>query len=116
MRDHLCLVEGDYCYQIAWYLAEEQDYGAFLGDAPTAQTEPDRANEPEEWECWKADRIARDDPNAHRDSLGRLYWYEKSHAQAVLSKIKTAFKVKRPLADWEKKALDAGWRPPKGWS
>lgn len=117
MRDHLCVTEeGNYCFYLAWYLADEQDFGARVGEGPVDYTkEPDRANNPDEWECWTANRIAREDPDHEKDAIG-FFWDSKSGAQRVLTKIKAAFKAKRPLADWEKKALDAGWRPPKGWS
>lgn len=111
-KDYLDLVEApDGKYFLVWYLLEEQEYGAYLGDLPKQRKkEPDRACDPDGWECWMADKIAREDPNVVED--GVLYWECKSHARSVLSKIKAAFLMKRPLADWEKKALEMGWKPP----
>lgn len=116
MKDHLVIDDfRDYQYRIVWFLEEEQEYGAYVGEGSIRLAEPDRAKEPDEWEVWTAYRIAWEDENHNQDEIG-FYWESKSKAQRVLAKIKAAFKAKRPLADWEKKALDAGWTPPKGWS
>lgn len=115
MKDHLTVAEGRYNYHLAWYLADEEDIGAYVGESHLVGKEPDRASQPDEWEVWTANRIAREDPDHDEDEMG-FYWESKAAAQRVLTKINLALKAKRPLFDWEQKALDAGWKPPKGWN
>lgn len=115
MKDHLVVHQaGDGYFYIAWYLAEEQDFGAYVGEGPLGTKEPDRLSERDEWECWTADKIAREDPDHIDEDMGYC-WETAAAAKRVLAQINLAFKAPRPLHDWEKKALEAGWKPPKGW-
>jgi len=67
----------------------------------------------EDWEYWAANKAARD-IKPKRDN--RAFWWEtKSEVVAALATIKLALKQERPLPDWAKQALAAGWKAPKAW-
>lgn len=114
MKDHLTIADlGDGVYHIAWYLVEDQDFGAYVGETDRyGEDEPNRSKEPENWECWMADKVAAEDPYHLDDHIG-FYWESASAAKKVITRINAAFKGERPLEAWEIKALDAGWKPPK---
>jgi hypothetical protein len=103
--------------RLSWWFQEEGDFGANVGDHP-GRLHEDGAAEPsrevrEDWECWIADSIAGKS-GAERDSDG-FYWETASAARKVLKQIKLASKVEATMPEWALKALDAGWKPPKGW-
>lgn len=113
MKDHLTVADrGDGVYHIAWYIAEDQDFGAYVGERGYDAEEPNRSEEPEDWECWMANHVAEADPHHQEDDMG-YYWESASAAKKVIARINAAFKGKKPLEAWEIKALDAGWKPPK---
>lgn len=93
-------------YRIMWYLAEERDLGATLGDEwPLRLVE---ANS----EHGRATTAVSTSKGVDRDDQG-FYWETKLAAATALKMAKAALK-NRPLEDWEQKALAAGWKPPKG--
>ena len=51
-----------------------------------------------------------------RDHSG-FFWETKTAAQAALRVARAAISAgaDRPIPDWAQKALEAGWRAPKGW-
>jgi len=113
MKDKLIVVESDhgYKYRIQWYLVEEDDIGATLGEEPISKS-PSKS---EDWENWKANTIAA---SRHPEKvLEGFYWNSRSDATAILREINLAFKVKedKPFPEWAQQALKAGWKPPKGW-
>jgi hypothetical protein len=107
-----------YTWGLCWYFEEDGEEGAYVGDwgknlpvvAPTDK---------EEWESWVAEtEAALDSSNnrAFRLSGARFGWESKSGAEACLRRIKARIKAGGRLIEaWERKALDAGWKPPKGW-
>jgi hypothetical protein len=112
MADRLIVFEGQNVYRIGWYLEEEEDMGATLGEL-------DVSDIPEsEWDYKMAVKTIISLPDIEKDIYG-FYWETKSQATKVLKIIKTATttykKSKGELPDWAKKALAAGWKPPKGW-
>jgi hypothetical protein len=116
MKDHLVVTEySDGAFYIVWYLVEEQDFGRYVGEVDPKGPEPNRSTHPDEWECWVADTIAKADSNWINGEAGYC-WESQAAAKKVLARINMAFKSPRPLRDWEKKALEAGWKPPKGWN
>lgn len=52
------------------------------------------------------------------DGDGELTWESMSGAKKALTvaraKLKEIRSTKKPLEDWELKAIEAGWKPPKG--
>lgn len=108
----------DYSWGLCWFFEEEGEEGAYVGDwgrnlprvAPT-----DR----EEWETWVAEIEGSFDcanDKAFRRDGARVCWESKSLAEVCLRRIKARIKAGgRVIEAWERKALDAGWKPPKGW-
>jgi hypothetical protein len=93
-------------YRIGWYIPEDQEIGATLGEDTNVKDLP------------------ADDEHAvatkyllsiecEIDSFG-FYWTSKSAAIKTLREIKAQFKNKE-YPDWAKKALVEGWKPPKNW-
>lgn len=112
MRDRLVIREEKTCYRISWWLADESEYGADLGEDMTdGQGEP--PTERIAFECWVANKTALD-LKVERDQTG-FYWNTKPEAVAVLRQIKVALEQDRPLPEWAKTALAQGWKPPNGW-
>lgn len=129
------LVESFYGSSIAW--ADENDEGALVGqdgtlsiadyDSHLARALSTRRLD--EFEYWYIERAARlyaeSNPEEvlHREHQGvfeatylsAFKRYFRSMKQA-LGEARAAFSGQRPLEEWEAKALDAGWKPPKGWS
>lgn len=101
MKDKLIVQEDRGVYRIFWWLAEEQDLGAELGDG----------HEEGDDKHAVATRAAKTTPGVEKDSRS-YYWESRSAASAALQIANAALKNK-PLADWERKALAAGWKPPK---
>lgn len=112
MKDRLVIREEKSCYRISWWLADESEYGADLGETLNAgQGEPPPSRDA--FECWVANRTVLD-LKAARDESG-FYWNTKPEALAVLRQIRVALDQDRPLPEWAKTALAQGWKPPKGW-
>lgn len=122
----LVIVPGDYIqrYDPDWYIGWESDDGEgvnlYIGEGlldvvNNSEIDPEiiaaelcmkRLAEAGKWEC--------------RDSHYRGAWRipSKKAAREALAACKAAIKAaaskKPPLEEWEQKALDAGWKPPKG--
>lgn len=116
-KDQLMVVEDreGYRFRLQWWLAESEDMGLTLGEGGpnvnAAEVDPETAI---------AYGIVLKEENLERDSRG-WYWESKTQAMSVLSKIKVAWKVEKankanqPWPHWAVQALEAGWKPPKGW-
>lgn len=111
-RDRLVVNEERGVYQIAWFLAEEQDIGAALGECGTKPEAPTNEHEAAEAAVWgMADGSAV--------TRSGLYWETSSGARAALAVAKAAvaqFNSKKPWPEWTKHALAAGWKAPRGWT
>ncbi len=111
MTDRLVIIPDRYTYRIGWICDGEE--GAMLGEDKSEGIGATPAKR-DDWELWASNKIARE-AKAERDGRG-FYWESKSEASAVLKAIQLQFKnADRPLPEWAKLALDAGWKPPKGW-
>lgn len=103
--------------RLTWVLEEEDDLGGSIGDGyDPKDPEPDRGVDVEAWESWAAERAALPfrDPDARHE-----YGFEfatTAKAKAALAAIKIRWTAKRPLYEWEQKAIAANWKPPKGWT
>lgn len=117
-KDRLIVVEdrNGYRWRICWWLADEQEEGAVLGDRLYSEAELQRAS-PDDWEHVMAVLVAGKCAGVERDS-GGYYWEVKSHATGALKIIKAALydKSRRPWPQWALEAKAAGWTPPPGWS
>lgn len=113
MADKLVVVEERYKYRIQWELDDGDDMGAYL-----CQDNTDGVGDPpkdrNDWEQWVASHAARASEGVSFDHIGAL-WESEKLARAALRVAKEALKQERPLPDWAQKALEAGWKPPKGW-
>jgi len=99
-------------YGIGWL--EDGDCDAHLGQSPDDGDGPE-PQEREHWEWWKASKIVLD-MGAVRSSVSYAYVFDaKARADAALKRIKLELAQERPMPDWAKKALDEGWKAPKGW-
>lgn len=115
MSDSAKLVvhEDDWKFRLAWEF--EDDIGGTICDEAEYKkySEENQPEDRETWECWIASTIAKQSAAEH-DSFG-FYWKSLSDARKVLNQIKLRFKQDRPLPEWAKTALAAGWKAPKGW-
>jgi hypothetical protein len=110
MADRL-IVDGEHTtWRIAWFLADEGDIGAVLGEGPIGHDIP--STDDENWSHRVATLVVSSSPGCQRDH-GGFYFETRLLAQAAMKAANATIKNK-PLADFEKKALAAGWKPPKG--
>lgn len=110
-KDKLVIEADRHGYRIQWYIASMEDLGAVLGESPVI-TRVTSLPDSEDWEHEVASVAVIGTNGIERDSTG-YYWESRTNALAAL-KIANAALKNRPLADWEQKALAAGWKPPKG--
>lgn len=114
-------------YYLQWYIAEEHDLAAVIGDENA--TEELLAKQPSgsgNWDfvaCELEARKAAKATGAYLKSLGMysgcFLWERRSDAAAALKLIKAgvaARKANRPMPDWAVQALANGWKAPKGWT
>jgi hypothetical protein len=113
-KDRLVLVDKAYHFSIKWYLAEEHDFGATLGEdsrPPSSKPPADRGD----WEHWAANKALWEmQPRPRRNKEG-FYWDTRAEAMRALAVVKEVMKQGRPMPEWAQKALAEGWKPPKGW-
>jgi hypothetical protein len=116
MKDKLVVqVSREYKVRLQWEVHlddDEIDLGGCLGDDATRET-PEPPTDREGYETWLAEKLARES-GAERDVIG-FYWETEAKAKKVLSQIREGWKQDRPLPEWARTALAAGWKPPKGW-
>lgn len=96
---------------IAWYLPEDGDFGVRLSNE-NLDTEEHNIAVRVATEFFKANNL--DFPNPHRD----FYFESEKQARDCLRRINIellAWQEKRPLPEWAKQALAAGWKAPKNW-
>ena len=110
MKTHLVVTLDRYVHRVAWFIAEEGDIGAILGDRKVPTKLP--PNEDPDWEHFAACHAVRDSEGCQRDGEG--YYFDTRTAAETAKRSAVAAMKNKPLADWERKALSAGWKPPKG--
>jgi len=104
IKERLVVFEQAHNWAIGWDFGEGCD--AFLGQDPKDGTGKAPVDK-DSWEHWAASKALRD------AGLG-FKFDSRTEALKALSLARAALKTKRPFADWELKALAAGWTPPKG--
>lgn len=114
-KDKLVVVERHYAYQIAWHLADEGDYGAFLGDGGYTKRDLKSATG-DSREAIVAELAAKETEGVHRDNDG-FRWDSSAAVRKALRSINLALKLDggAPWPEWAKQAHAAGWKAPKGW-
>ena len=113
MADKLIVYERRNVYRIGWYLSEDGSLGSALGETPGDYASDVAPLDRGEWESWIAERTAASSKPG-RDTFG-YYWTSRQEALRVLTAIKAGLKQVRPLPEWAKTAIEAGWKPPNGW-
>lgn len=114
-------------YRIQWWLPEEEDYGATVGEngkAPTKSQSTDIEWYTAEAVCFRLHKAITDDGSDTfgLDSRG-FWWSTKPKAAKVLTQILAETKValskggcaESTWPEWAITAKAAGWKPPKGW-
>lgn len=114
MADKLVVEEcrSPACYRIYWFLEDDQELGACVGEGRMWLNKKAPKNR-DEWECW-AIETALHKMGCESDFQG-FRFDAVSEAKRALSVAKEATKQDRPLPDWAQEALKQGWKPPKGW-
>lgn len=97
-------------FGISWF--DEDGEGLAIGEG---QIWKEPVRDSDDWEVWAAENAASTIPRERRESTGAFVW-SRANSGLAMKAIKAALKVKRPLLEWEQKALAAGWKPPKGWT
>jgi len=100
-------------WRVFWWLTDEQEIGAALGDSRLdgTGTPPADAEEREHWVACKALRVA--DLNNGEDPFLFATEAEAKKAAAIAGSAIRRDEGASRLLDWEKKALAAGWIPPE---
>lgn len=111
-KDKLMVVPDRWVHRIQWWIAEDGDMGAYLGERRSdgKGDPPKKAIDLPHWTACKAAR----ETNPKRDTSG-FYWESANAAGAALRVVKAALAQERPLPDWAIKATAEKWTPPKGW-
>ena len=124
MADRLIVMDSTEGFCIAWYLQEEGDTGAVIGEMRWGEvTKFEGSKDPDERLWFLAERLCQEEARLHPDELvqyrARGYtWDSRARAALMLKRIKAQFQAQesgRPLPEWAKTAMAAGWKPPKGW-
>jgi len=110
------LTDGD-CYHLSWYDPDDGE-GLSLGDLSTLEELEKAAQNPDDLEVVVAEKAARAWAKTHQEDLAfakGLSFRSEAAARQCLSFVQQALGKGRPLFDWEEKALQQGWKPPKNW-
>jgi len=104
----------DGLWYMSWFDVEESDFGATLGECITdgSGIEPTERGDLEHYIAVKT--IASMFPDTQRTTRGWA-WNSKREAMTTWKAIQQAMSQERPLPEWAQKALQEGWKPPKGW-
>lgn len=114
MESRLDYEHHDHHVSIVW-CDEVDGVGATVGECWREHEEgqaPDREKNEDSWDCWAAEHAAAS--FADEMNSDGFAFYSMTTARKAMAAIKAALKAKRPLFDWEQKALAAGWKRPKG--
>lgn len=112
-------------YRLHWWLPEEEDYGAVVGEGgevPTRDKSTDIEWYTAEVVCFQLHKATPDSDTFGLDSTG-FWWSSKSRASSALAQIRSETRVALQAkggseASWPEWAVTAkvnGWKPPKGW-
>jgi hypothetical protein len=102
-------------YRLSWYFPEYADIGSSVGD--WAYTEIDlKTLDVSNVDCAIAYLAVAKLDGIQKDASG-FFWETREAAQSALRVAKAAITlgVDRPMPDWARQALAAGWKAPKGW-
>lgn len=102
-------------YRIGWFLSEDGDFGAMIGETKYTEAQIAKMTDREDHECALA-YLAALKTDGYRVDWRGLIWESRSAAQKALRAIKAAIaNADHPWPEWAVKARAEGWTPPKGW-
>ncbi len=108
----LLAVEERDGFHLQWFFGDED--GGYLGQDPADGTGPapeDRGD----FEHWAASKAIREAyPEVRVGVLGFVF-DTATQARTALRIAQGAAQKERPLPEWARTAMEAGWKPPKGW-
>jgi hypothetical protein len=117
---YIAIDERDEGFYLAWYIPEDGDFGAYLGENTGKYGPPYKCNEHRE--VGISESIVASFAMDKEDYIGvtsRGYCFERSKdSKECLRMINEALLSgeDNPWPDWAKKASEAGWIPPVGWN
>ncbi len=111
-KDRLIIVDRNYVFRVVWFLGDEQEEGATLGDC---NWEKRLSDDPTDEHA-----LASKTASEYFPTMGDhgFYWGTRSGAEAARRAANAAIKVAQsevPWPEWAQQALKAGWKTPKGW-
>jgi len=113
---YLGIDEQDGAWRVAWYLPEDEDFGAYVGDRDVSEyTGGSDEKKKARWEIMTADAAAKPFADGRKDMYGYRFDSEKQARLAMLAANTSLLNSGAPMPDWAVKATAAGWKPPKGW-
>ena len=110
MKDKLFVDENYAGYIIRWFIADDQTFGATLGDF-LGDALPQ--GDDEHFVVTRA--VAAFGPERNHEGY---YWHSRESARKALRAANAALKSAKsakPWPEWAKQAAAAGWKAPKGW-
>ena len=116
-KDKLIVFEDQGVYVIAWYLAVDQDIGAYLGDDERPEISDIASADPVDRGHRAATLAAYEVGTERRKHVG-FVWETETEARAALRYIKArmaSLLSNVPWPEWAVMAKAEGWRAPKGW-
>lgn len=114
--NHLALDERAGKVQIGWFLADEQDFGAYLGEEIPAPKPPKKEKERfEARELRAAFQAVAPFAFSGGDGSPFLFETEREARRALQAANAALLGLKEEWPSWATTALAAGWKPPKGW-
>ena len=116
-RDKLVVFESQGVYRIGWYLWEDDDMGATLGEdlSLIKLIEKNLDNKEVDKDHVSVTRALMGLEGVQKDD-GGFYWESKGEATKALKLAKVAARgVVGEYPEWAKKAILEGWKAPRGW-
>jgi hypothetical protein len=113
-KDKLDIDERNYVSRIGWWIAEDGDFGLFLGNIELS-TLDDASETRAACDAIRSLPQALQPMNIQNDEWE---WDSRTAATKALRTARAAMKLvaeNRPLPAWAATALANGWKPPKGW-
>jgi len=106
-------------WEMVWWLADEEDYGATVGDSVTTGLPKEEDVLPENLDWYYVEVAARTIcAKAQRGQYGGYIFESRSAAERALRQVRARVKFlrdKRPWPTWAIEAQAQGWTAPKGW-
>ena len=113
---YLGIDEQEGAFRLAWYLPEDEDFGAYVGDRDVSKdTGGSDEDKKARWEISVADAAAAPFADGGKDMYGYRFDSEKRARLALLAANTSLLNSGAPMPEWAVKATEAGWKPPKGW-